>query len=153
MTDFDAGPVLDAVRSHAQSTAAFNVLMSHEPKQAPGAGLTFACWLSAMDPIERASGLAVTSLRVELTVRVYMPFMGSDPDTVDTRVAHVTSALFAKYIADFDLFESADAVDIKGIYGDKLGMRGGFLNQDNKLFRVADIRIPLIFFDVYPEVE
>jgi hypothetical protein len=45
------------------------------------------------------------------------------------------------------------SIDVRGINGVPLSWESGYLNQDNKWFRVFGLQVPLIINDAWPEVE
>lgn len=148
----DLGPQADALLTHASRTAAFDVIMSHEPRSAPASRYTFACWLNGMVPVARASGLAVLSLRVEWLVRIYMPYVGpvaDDLNTMDRDLAMRVGLLFAAYAGDFEITPEDHMIDMKGAYGESLRMQGGFATFDKTPYRIADIFLPVILWDVF----
>lgn len=148
-------PIVDGLLTHASKTAAFDVTMSHEPRSAPTGKYTFACWLQAIDPVARASGLAVTSLRVELLVRLFCPYVGptaEDLNTMDSDMAMRVGLLWAAYTGDYQFTPANHAIDLLGAYGDGLRMRGGFATFDKTPYRICDILIPIILWDVMDQV-
>jgi hypothetical protein len=148
----DLGPMTDALLTHASRTAAFDVLMSHEPRTAPSSGFTFACWLNDIRPVARASGLPVLSLRVEWLVRLFMPYVGPVADelnTMDRDMAMRVGLLWAAYAGDFEITPEDHAIDMLGAYGESMRMQAGFATFDRTPYRISDILLPVILWDVY----
>lgn len=148
-------PMVDALLTHASRTAAFDVIMSHEPRTAPTGRITFACWLQNIDPVARASGLAVTSLRVEFLVRLFCPYVGpaaEDLNTMDSDMAMRVGLLMSAYTGDYQFTPADHAIDLLGMYGEPLRMRGGFATFDKTPFRICDILVPVIVYDVFDQV-
>lgn len=144
-------PMVDALLTHASRTAAFDVIMSHEPRSAPTNKHTFACWLQQIDPIARASGLAVTSLRVEFLVRLFAPYVGPNAEelnAMDSDMAMRVGLLWAAYTGDFQITPADHTIDLQGAYGEPLRMRSGFATFDKTPYRIADILIPIVLWDV-----
>lgn len=145
-------PMVDALLTHASRTAAFDVIMSHEPRNAPSGKWTFACWLNSMDPAARASGLPVMSIRVEFLVRLYCPYVGPSADdlnTMDADMALRVDLLWSAYAGDFEITPQDHWIDLLGAHGEPLRMRGGFSTFQNTPYRVADIFVPVLLWDVY----
>lgn len=140
--------VIDAVTSHASSSGYFDEVQTHEPKSPPGTGLTYAVFLAAVGPVP-ASGLSSTSARVELTGRIYKPFLSEPKDLIDPNLADAVDALMTAYSGDFDLGGDARCVDLLGAYGQPLGARAGYQTIDRTVFRVIDITIPVIINDAW----
>lgn len=141
--------LIDAVMSHGAGSGFFDAVPGHEPKSAPGSGLTYAVFLSALGPARGASGLAVTTARVELTGRIYKPFMSEPEDLIDPAIAQAADALFEAYTGDFSLGGTARNIDVLGQHGNPLSLRAGYQTIDKQVFRVADIVIPIIVNDAW----
>lgn len=144
--------ILAAVQSHAETLAVFERAGTHEPKNAPGNGLSIAVWAGPMRAVPAASGLAAMSARLELVVRVYNPMLQKPYDDIDPTVLDAVDALFTAYAADFELGGLVRNVDLLGQHGTALSAVPGYLSQDGKLFRVMDITLPLIINDLWNEV-
>jgi hypothetical protein len=139
------------VVSHAKRLGIFNQVLTHEPKAAPGDGLTCSIWLASLNPIAEVSGLAATSLRLELSIRIYENFKSQPEDEIDKRLLDATSKLMEAYTGDFQLGGTVMDVDLLGAHGDPLGAEGGYLSQDSSLFRVVVMTLPIIISDVYTQ--
>lgn len=144
--------IINAITSHASASGFFDSVQGHEPKSPPGAGLTYAVFLSAIGPARTGNGLATTSARIELTGRIYKPFLTEPEDLIDPNITDAVDALFTAYSGDFDLGTTVRCVDLLGSDGDPLGMRAGYQTIDRSVFRVVDIRIPLIVNDAWTQV-
>jgi hypothetical protein len=149
------GAMLATLRSHAMATKAFGATMTREPVKPPGQGHTWAGWLSSLDPVPRASGLAVTSLRVEFQLRQYTPYnapSNAAADVIDDEIAARTDLLFAAYSGDFEITPRNHTIDLLGAYGEALRSRMGWLTfPPNTQFRIMDIFVPVILFNVYDQ--
>ena len=53
-------------------------------------------------------------------------------------------ALVISYIGDFDLGTTARNIDVFGASGVGLQAQPGYISIDNKMFRIADITVPVI---------
>ncbi len=147
--DFPA--ILDRVISHAAATGLFEAVNGHEPKSAPGSGLTAAAWVQAIEPV-RTSGLASTSGRVELTVRLYTSMLAEPQDAIDPALLSACSVLLAAYSGDFELGGAVRCIDLLGQAGVPLSAKAGYLNQDHQLYRVMDITLPILINDIWDQV-
>ena len=141
--------ILDVVASHALSTGYFESVNQHESKQSPSNGITAAIWVQRVTPI-KTSGLATTTSRVELAVRLYGSL--SDPyDDMDIHLTQALDALMTEYCGDFELNAQIRHVDLFGAYGHPLECRTGYINQDGQEFRVFNIQLPLIVDDLWSQ--
>ena len=139
------------VVSHAKRLGVFNQVLTHEPKAAPGQGLTCSIWLSSLEPVAEVSGLAVTSLRLELSVRIYENFKSQPEDAIDPRLLDAVAKLMETYTGDFQLGDTVMDVDLLGAHGTALRAEGGYLNQDGTLYRIVVMTLPIIVSDVFTQ--
>jgi hypothetical protein len=142
--------ILAAVISHAKATGKVERVLTHEPKSAPGNGITVAVWVQNLRPT--TSGLDSTTVRLELSVRVYMNMLADPQDAIDTKLLDATDTLMAAYSGDFTLGGLVKNVDLLGVDGDPLGCNAGYLEQDGKMYRVMGITLPLIVNDLWSQV-
>jgi PKD repeat protein len=141
--------IVTAVADHAAQTGMFAKVNKAEPKNAPGGRLTAAIWAQAISPAD--SGLAVTSVRLVLMVRVYTSMIQDPPDAIDPAVVRAVDRLMDAYSGDFALGGLVRCVDLLGMRGIPLSAQAGYLPIDNKLYRVMDITLPLILNDVWEQ--
>ena len=156
--DGQAKALFTAVVDHAQTLGLFERVNGHEPKNAPGSGLTAAVWVQKIGPVPRESGLAATTGRVEFSLRIYTNMLAEPQDEIDPAVTGACLTLIGVYSGDFDLglapsFEDGMFVDLLGAYGDPLAGQAGYLNQDAKLYRVMTVTLPLIVGDLWQQHE
>lgn len=142
--------VLDAVVSHAMASGRFETVNAHEPKNAPGNGLTCAVWVDGVVPV-LSSGLASTSAVLRLNVRIFTNMLGEPQDLIDPNVMVAVDELFAAYIGDFELGGLIRNVDVRGQHGVPLSAQAGYINQDQVMLRVVTITLPLIVNDAWEE--
>jgi hypothetical protein len=150
MSGFDPTAIQDIIVSHAKRLGVFERVHAHEPKSAPLKGFTAAIWADHIEPI-KASGLDATSCRVNYSVRVYGNMTKEPQDGIDREILDAVTKLMAAYSGDFTFENEARHVDLLGAYGPALSAQAGYLNQDNRLFRVMTINLPIIFDDVFEQ--
>ncbi|MFD8866012.1 hypothetical protein ACFV1F_16830 [Streptomyces sp. NPDC059590] len=143
--------ILDAVVSHAMASGWFEQVNQHEPKNAPGLGLTAAVWVDRVDTV-RSSGLDSTSVRLLLNVRLYTSAEQEPADAIDPNLMTALDALMRAYVGDFTLGGLVREVDVRGTHGIGLEARAGYLQQDAALLRVMTIALPVIVNDLWDEV-
>jgi hypothetical protein len=148
----DVSSIVAAGESHLLRSGLFDAVNRHEPKKAPGHGITAAIWLMEAVPVGARSGLASSTVRVELRVRLYLPMLREPQDDIDPEALRILDALMASYSADFTLDGLVSAVDLLGMSGTPLQARSGYLRQDNVLYRVIDIWLPLLCNDLWEQV-
>lgn len=137
----------DSLMSHAMSLGLFDSVNGHEPKSAPGNGITASFWCDTIDPIPQASGLATTSLRVSVICRLDTNMTQEPQDDIDSNMIDAAVALVAAYSGDFQLDSTVMEIDLLGGYGQAQGFKFGFLDIDKIIHRVATLTIPVIYDD------
>jgi hypothetical protein len=152
ITDVQVAAIFDAVLSHPMALGKFERVNGHEPKNAPGLGLTAAVWLDGIRPVPAGSGLAETTGVLVFNVRIYGSMTVEPQDGIDPNIAAAAIALFAAYSGDFDLGGTVRNIDLLGQAGPPLAGQAGYLNQDGKLYRVFTLVLPVIVNDMWDQV-
>jgi hypothetical protein len=147
----DVKNMIERTTSIAKATGKFGVVTRYEPKSPPPPGLNIAVFLSAIAPVARASGLAVTSARVELTARIYKPDQSRPEALTDVALAEATSAVVGAFTGGFTLGGTVMSVDLLGAHGRPLGATAGYWTVGNARYRIMDIVIPIIAADAWPQ--
>lgn len=151
---FDQAAVNDLysrVMSGALQTGLFETVNGHEPKSAPGNGLTAAVWVDTITGVGAASGLSATSGVVTLNVRIYTPFLQEPPDAIDPNMLTAASTLLGLYTGDFSLGATVRNIDLLGSYGRALAAAAGYLTQDSTIYRVMTITLPVVINDLWTQ--
>lgn len=140
----------DRIASLGASLGYFDQVAQHEPKNAPGKGLSL--WIFAADFASiPSSGLASTSVRMTINAQLRCSMTREPQDDIDLDLIEAADALCAEISGDFDLGASVRAVDLLGQHGGALGGRLGYITHDGHMFRVADIMIPCLINDVWTQ--
>ncbi len=148
--------VVDAIASHAGRTGLFGRVQGAEPKSAPTTGrsrdLVCAVWVQRVRPA-MSSGLASSSVVLDVTVRLYMPGMSEPQNAIDPAILRATDVLCKAYVANLDLGlpASVRSVDVRGMAGQQLEGNAGWLTIDQTTYRVMTIVVPVIVNDLWPE--
>lgn len=137
-----------AIASHALALGVFEKVNEHEPKSAPGNGVTAALWVDAVDPV-RASGLNSTSIRLTFNVRLYTSMLQEPQDAIDPEMVRALAAFLGAVSGDFTLGGLVRSVDLLGAHGTPLSAKAGYIEQDRRLFRVYTVILPLIINDSF----
>lgn len=144
--------IVDGVASHAASTGLFDTVNTHEPKNAPGNGLTCAIWADRLGPVAAASGLDITSALVVISVRMYTSMLQQPYDAIDPNLMTAVDTLMTAYSGSFTLNGAVRNVDLLGAHGFSLVAQAGYLNQDGKIYRVMTVTVPMIVNDTWQQV-
>lgn len=141
---------VDKIMSTATASGYFERTQSYEPKSNPGTGLTFATWINEIRPIALKSGLDVTSCRLPMSGRIYLPMLDDPQDDIDTDIAVAASYMMSELTGNFALDPAW--IDLLGEHGEGLGVQFGYISDlDESAFRIADINIPFICPDVFDQ--
>lgn len=144
----DVAGILTGLCDHARTLGQFAQVLDYEPKSAVDAHrVTLAVWGGPVDPV--ASGLAATSVRAEFTARLYRSMLAKPYS--DTVLLGAVDAFIAGLSGDFDLGGRLRCVDLLGAYGAPLAYQTGYVDLDSKLYRIADVTVPLIVNDLWTQ--
>jgi len=147
--ELNLDPVQNALVSHAAASGHFARVNEHEPKNAPGGGITAALWAQEITPYR--SGLAATTVRVEWRLRLYTNMLMDPPDRIDPALLKATTAMMARYSAGFTLGGLVRMVDLLGASGRPLSARAAYLSIDKAMYRVMDITLPVVLDDAFTQ--
>lgn len=153
----DTQAIINAVASHAAASGYLERVNQHEAVSPPGNGLTAAVWVDRIQPVERVSGLAASSVRLALFVRIYTSAIQEPRDAIDPELVAATDALMNAYTGDFTLGGLVSYVDLLGIHRVPLEARAGYVEvkppgqSAGITYRVMTISLPLICVDVWDQ--
>lgn len=145
--------ILDAIVSDIQMSGYFDRVNEHEPKSSPGHGITAAVWCDRIENVGRASGLAITAALLTFVVRTYKRMNAPPEDTIDRTMMKAVSNLSRRYHDDFDFSGAIGHVDLLGAYSQGMYAQAGYIEVDKTNFRVFDLYIPCIVYDVWPQAK
>lgn len=152
MAALDADALFAAVETHAMASGFFEAVNGHESTSPPGHGLTADVWVQIIEPVPGRSGLASTSARVELSVRIYRGMADEPQAFIDPSIIAATNTLMLSYSGAFQLGLGEDHhLDLLGTYGEPLRGRAGYLTIGSRLYRVMVVTIPIIINDAWPQ--
>jgi hypothetical protein len=146
-----ARTILDAALSHAAALGSFDRFTRHEPKAAPGNGLSYAMWVDAIEPVPARSGLDTTSVRFTMAARLYQNMLAEPQDDIDPAIMDALDELFAAYTGDFSLGGLVAEVDLLGAYGTSMRAQAGYIRQDSGLYRTVTVTLPLIINNAWEQ--
>ena len=123
---------------------------SFEPINDPGYGLTAAVWVQDVTPYPDMSGMNTTSARVLFMVKFYR-FVTPPLDVMDPDLINVCDDLMDKLNGNFTLDGQVAFVDLLGAAGVPVGVTAGFDDEDENVYRVTQMTVPLVVADVYTQ--
>jgi len=142
----------DRLTSLALSTGYFEATAQHEPKNAPGRGLTLFVWLARVTPIQ-SSGLNSTSVRMDINVQLRCSMTREPQDDIDVDLLEAGDAMCAAINGDLRLGGSIRSVDVFGQHGVGMDALTGYIDQDGHKFRVLDITVPCLVNDAWTQAQ
>lgn len=145
--------VLDATESALAKLGVYERVNMHEPKNAPGNGVTASVWVDDITPIAKRSGLAATSALLVLTIRCQTSMQTDPQDGIDRQLVKAVDTTLNAFTGDFDLGDTVAEIDLLGAYGRPMGARAGYMQQGDTTYRVIVITLPLVLNDVWTQVE
>jgi len=149
---FDYQGLIDAVASYAMRTGEFeNPVPTHEPKSRPGPGMTCSAFVATIEPVAEASGLNSVSGLIVMTLRIQTPFLQHPADQIDGNLLRAGGAVMALFAGGFTMGGTIRNVDVFGAHGQKMRGQLGYVTQDNTIYRINDIAVPLLVNDLFPE--
>lgn len=145
--------LLDGIASHAMTLGVFERVNTHEYKSAPGKGLFAEIWIENIAPYPQGSGLAATTAVLVFNVRVRSDMVQEPQDAIDPAIINAVDLLFTAYSGDFTLGGAVRDIDLLGETGNQLRADAGYLNQDNRIFRIMTITLPIVVNDAWEQAQ
>lgn len=146
--------VVNATASHAAATGLFGKVNGHEPKSPPSTGrnpdLTCSVWVQRIRRA-RSSGMDMSSVVLELNVRLYLPMKQEPQDMIDPTMLGAVDRLCAAYVGDFTFGGLARSIDVGGIENTPMSVDAGYVELSGVLYRVMTIVAPIIVNDIWTE--
>lgn len=146
-----AGVALRRLVDHAKVIGAFEVARLGEFKLMPPPGLCFALWSQRLGTSPVGSGLAATNALLRCTARIYLALSYKPEEDIEIKVTDAADAYLGRLNGDFTLGGACRNVDILGEAGDTPMWDYGHANIDNKLFRIADLNLAIVFNDSWEQ--
>ena len=137
----------DAIRDALLKTNYFSTVEIGEPKSPPAdAKLTVHIWIESISEV--ATTLDKTIEVYTLTMRMMIPTVFSEPvEGIEVELAEAVSRADEGLFADFSFGATVRNIDVVGQYGTAYRVDFGHVDIGGKLFRIADITIPMIVDD------
>lgn len=148
----DTTGALRRLRDHAKNLGSFEVARLGEFKSAPPNALCFAVWAQRLGSAPMGSGLAATTALMRCTARIYFPLTHRPEDEIETKVLGAADGYLGRLNGDLTLGNTVRNIDVLAEMGDQPTWEFGHVNIDNKLYRIADLPIGVIFNDAWEQV-
>ena len=141
----NAEAILGKLASIGKSTGLFpgGGVKRYEPRGQPANGLTLSLISGPKRPI-RSSGLNNVSLRWQIDGMIYLPMKITPPDDIDVRLTEASAGYLQALCAQFTLGGLVRCIDVLGSDGEELNATPGYLEANEKTYRVERLMIPLL---------
>lgn len=151
--------IVAAFRTHLEGSGHFDSVTGHEPKNPPtGQGVTAAVWVDSLAPTEALGALNATSVVMTFLIRLYKNMTSEPQDDIDPLLMDAVDRTCLLLSGDFTLGDAATYVDLLGNSGGsgRAGARGmsvdfGYVSLGGTMYRSADITVPVVLEDVWPQ--
>lgn len=142
---------MNALTTLASESGIFENVYGHEPKAAPSVtGVSCGVWVNTGPAVVQSSGLTSGSVRIEFVYRVFRSMLTEPQDNIEPEVLDATDELFTRLAGEFQLGVSGTRyIDVQGADGEGLRAQPGYLEQNNKMFRIMEVFVPVIINDAY----
>jgi hypothetical protein len=158
MSDFTLAEfeeLFSKLTSHAKSLGIFvQVEGGRDPAPKPVGGLAVVFWINDYRPPPAGSGVASTSMVLDMRASVFCPLGTGKRDAmaVEALVLYATHRLMKVLSNDFELDGLVRAIDLLGMTGEAMHADFGHLDYEDTWYRIGEITLPLIINDVYEQV-
>lgn len=140
----------NALADRCKRTGLFGDVIKHEPRSAPSVQkMSLAVWCDNVRPAGKSSGLAATAASIIFSLRIYLSMTYKPEDRIDSVIWDAYDVLMEDFAGDFDLGGHVKAVNLQGAEGQLLQGQAGYIVQDQKLFRIVELSLPLTINDAW----
>ena len=140
---FDVKATLQAIESYLSASGYFTYVGVGERKAPPsGDGLSVDLWMKSAAVVRLYANGGTGESHVVL-VRVYRDLFGLPTEETEFVLAKAVQQILSDLLGEYDLGTTVREIDAGGINGQPVRTDWGHVDIGGKLFRVADITIPL----------
>lgn len=153
--DFDPQAIMAALETLFSKIGIFTqAVHKHEPRRAPGNGLSMSLAAGPIHAEPQASGMASVAVLWTVHGRLWLPALKEPLWVIEMELIKAAWAVMGALCRSFTLGGLVRNVDLLGMYGQggPIGGQPGYLDIDSKQFRVMDIMIPMLIGDLTSEV-
>lgn len=140
---FDVKASLQAIESYLSKSGYFASVSVGERKAPPsGGGLSVDLWMKSASVVRLYANGGTGESHVVL-VRVYRDLFGLPTEETEFVLAKAVQQVLGDLLGEYDLGATVREIDAGGINGTPVRTDWGHVDIGGKLFRVADITLPL----------
>lgn len=157
----NVGPYSNALANIAAASGLFDSVVQHEPTSAPdGPGETCHVIGASLRGVQ-SSGLASLSALVEFRMRIMTNAFSEPRDAIDTILLNSAGEMIGELVGAFTLGGLVRAIDMFGAdSGEPLRAELGYITigggggqaGGGRMFRIADVIVPIVINDVWEMV-
>lgn len=139
--------------SHMLQRGTIDAVNQIQPEISPATGVTGAVWLNGVRPVGAQSGLTITSVVVDFTIRLYHPVVKGNEDAIDPALERAACDLMESMSANFTLQGMSRAIDLLGMASPGgMFLTSGWVDwPDGGKLRVMTIQVPVLVDDVWDQ--
>jgi hypothetical protein len=155
VTSPDTGAIITAITTRMAGTGLFDATLDFEPKSPPKSdGFVWACWARGFEPVASKSDLANTAMVLKLWGRIYRNHLAAPEGDIDRGLLQRVDTVMRQSSSEisFGLGEGL-WTDLLGDDSEGLTCQLGYVGWkgENKVFRTADLFIPVIMTTYFPQ--
>ena len=152
-TKVDFKALRDSLTSHCLASGVFDRVDQHEPKKAPGTGVTAAIYLLKIRPYPAGSGMRATTGVVTMAIRSYLSMLQEPQDDIDAVLFEASNEVMLRLSGDFTLDGLIRNIDLMGASQESLEAEMGYVTIDGKMQRISLVTVPCIVNDLWSQAE
>jgi len=143
---FKVKSTLQAVASYMEASGYIRNVSVGEPKQPlEGRGLSAAIFMSSANVVELT---LATTIEVHVAmIRVYADMLREPLEANEFEMSEVVGDILSDLLGEYDLGGTIRNIDAAGQYGTAVSTSWGHIDLSGKMYRIADITLPLIVDD------
>lgn len=139
-------PIMSALTSVALKTGLFRRVNKFEARGQPPNGLTLELIAGPVTPAP-SSGLNRVTLRWQVDGRIYVPMNMDPPEDIDFHLTRAAAGYMEALCGAFTLGGLVRCIDVFGAEGAEMSCTPGYIEHNDKFYRMAQLVIPLLIND------
>lgn len=143
---FKVKSTLQAVESYLKASGYVRTVLVGEPKQpVEGHGVSAAIYMTSADVVQLT--LNGTIEVHTATIRLYADMLREPLEANEFEMSEIAGSILSDLLGEYDLGGTVRNIDAGGQYGSAVSVRWGHVDVSGKMYRIADIALPLIVDD------
>ena len=147
MALFNVTNTLKAVETYLRKDGACGAVTIGEPKSPPGGGKYQAAVYMRSTAVYGVTANGGTLEVHVVNVRLYKDMLAEPRENIETDLATALARIASDLIGEYDLGATVRNIDVAGAQGTPMSSEWGYTSISEKMFRVIDLRVPLLVDD------